>query len=74
MEVRDTDGRAGVKPHNRNSQHNLEVGRAVRLIVGNAIAQGLTPEAVDHRVGEQVNALAAAAYELGQREIAPSLN
>jgi hypothetical protein len=66
-----------MRPHTYDRQHNLSVGAAFRDLVTDLIREcGRDDQKyVDEGVGEHVNAVAGAAYDLGVREACtPSQN
>lgn len=63
-----------MRPHRFDQEHNLTVGRAFRTLVGDLVSEGNNQVEIDRSVGEHVNAVAQAAYDLGLRELAPSQN
>jgi len=67
-------GSSIMRPHRYDQQHNLTVGRAFRLLVGDLVVEGYGQPEIDQMVGEQVNAVAQAAYDMGVREVRPSKN
>jgi len=66
-----------MRPHTQDRQHNLTVGAAFRTLVGDLVREcgGDDQKYVDEGVGEHVNAVAGAAYDLGVHEACiPSQN
>lgn len=63
-----------MRPHRHDHEHNLEVGRAFRKLVNDLFSEGWDGQSVDRCVGEHVNAVAQAAYDLGVNEVQPSMN
>ena len=63
-----------MRPHRHDQHHNLEVGRAFREHVGQLVREGFGQSEIDRSVGEHVNAVAQASYDLGIQEVRPSEN
>lgn len=64
-----------MRPHTHDRDHNQQVGTAFRTLVGDLVVESNGSQTyIDQKVGEHVNAVARAAYDLGQSEVRPSLN
>ena len=66
-----------MRPHPHDHEHNLRVGAAFRKLVGDLVREcgGFDQQVyIDEKVGEHVNAIAQAAYDLGRHEVEPSQN
>jgi hypothetical protein len=63
-----------MRPHIFDREHNQRVGEAFRDFVGDMIREGFDSRLVDLQIGEKVNAIAQAAYDLGVGEVQPSQN
>lgn len=63
-----------MRPHPYDREHNSRVGQAFAQFVDHLLGEERTDEEIDQAVGYHVNAVMQAAYDMGVREIEPSLN